>query len=300
MQHSSYHDDEMMARVLQEEEDAAMARAVSEAPPVLMPERDVELVSIRQLASKRWFIVAFAVLDVCGIFILLLQRSDDGFPLSAKAFFERWDGDLTRVAWFAPLVLSLPFPAVGIVGALLLHRWMLWTYVTWLLVAIGAHSPRTGPAHAHVPPAHAQRTTARPPVPACHREPWRLASRRSVVRLVLALETGRLEGLVDQDRVVVDMVLYSAFVFLDLSTLCRASALALAISRLQLHTDTTARRRQPSRAPLHRPRFYLPRPEARNLQGAPSAPVLGEENTRRGSPVVHGGSRRPDMSTSHV
>mmetsp|Transcript_34548 Transcript_34548/g.111529 ORF Transcript_34548/g.111529 Transcript_34548/m.111529 type:complete len:258 (+) Transcript_34548:87-860(+) len=257
MQHSSYHDDEMMARVLQEEEDAAMARAVSEAPPVLMPERDVELVSIRQLASKRWFIVAFAVLDVCGIFILLLQRSDDGFPLSAKAFFERWDGDLTRVAWFAPLVLSLPFPAVGIVGALLLHRWMLWTYVTWLLVAI-------------------------------------------VVRLVLALETGRLEGLVDQDRVVVDMVLYSAFVFLDLSTLCRASALALAISRLQLHTDTTARRRQPSRAPLHRPRFYLPRPEARNLQGAPSAPVLGEENTRRGSPVVHGGSRRPDMSTSHV
>lgn len=152
MHRHSYPDDEVIARAMQEEEDAAMARSVGAAPPAAYAS-DVELVGVEHLACKRWYLVVFALLDVCGIFLLLLQRSDDGFPLSTDAFAERLDNDLTSLDWFTPLLVSLAFPVLGILGTLLLHRWMLWTYVAWLLVAIGALAP----AMSNTPSPHPRR-----------------------------------------------------------------------------------------------------------------------------------------------
>ena len=130
-------DDELIARALQEEEDAAAAREAS-VRPALLRDQDVQLISQTELSRRGWYIVVLALVDLCGIFLLLLQRSKEGLPQSASEFVDRWNDDLTLIGWFVPLVLSMPFPFVGIAGAIMLYRWMLWTYCTWLFAAIGA------------------------------------------------------------------------------------------------------------------------------------------------------------------
>jgi len=165
----SNRDDETIARALQEEEDAEEIRqaqldvqsievargiaAASAAPPLMLRERDLQRVSARRLNHKRWLIGMLTLLEMCGLILLLLQRTGDGFPRSVDAFAQRWGSALTQEAWFAPLVVSLALPIVGTVGAIRSIRWLLWVYVAYLFVAVGACScpPRLGSARLILP-----------------------------------------------------------------------------------------------------------------------------------------------------
>ena len=108
------------------------------ASPSILWEPGVALVDKKRLAERRASVVVFALLDACGTFALLLQETDGGFPRSLSELHERWDEELTREEWFAPLVSSLAFQLLGVVGALLLWRWPLWAYCGGILVSLGA------------------------------------------------------------------------------------------------------------------------------------------------------------------
>jgi len=56
--------------------------------------------------------------------------------MSASEFSDRWSHELTQVGGFTPLALSIFFPLVGIPGAIMSYRWMLWMYSAWLFVSI--------------------------------------------------------------------------------------------------------------------------------------------------------------------
>jgi len=57
---------------------------------------------------------------------------------------------------------------------------------------------------------------------------------------VLVFEAGRLEGLVEQGGLVLDMVLYTVFVLLDMQLIQLSSSLALALSKLRILKTITA------------------------------------------------------------
>jgi len=185
------------------------------ASPSILWEPGVALVDKKRLAVRRASVVVFALLDACGTFALLLQETDGGFPRSLSELHERWDEELTREEWFTPLVSSLAFQLLGVVGALLLWRWPLWAYCGGILVSLGALPPHTSASAP--PPDNARSMTL-----------------NVGARLCLLFEAGRRESLVDTYTLVVDFVLLTCCVLLQIYIFQAASGLALLIGRLRL------------------------------------------------------------------
>eukprot|EP00967_Tisochrysis_lutea_P119990 scaffold196344_cov32-Tisochrysis_lutea.AAC.2 len=84
-------------------------------------------------------------------------------------------------------------------------------------------------------------------------EPTRLLPtfRNAVARLVMVFESGRLEGLIDQTTIVVDMILYTMFIFLEFALMQRCSFLAMLLSKLELQKHLMSPTEQPPRT-MHR------------------------------------------------
>ena len=77
-----------------------------------------------------------STIDICGLFVLLLQMDQRGFPLSISAIAARLEPALLDEFWFPPLAAAAVFPAVGcIFGIFCRQQWALYSWSAYSVVA---------------------------------------------------------------------------------------------------------------------------------------------------------------------
>lgn len=204
------HSDELYARQLaaEEIEGAEARRLQAQAPPPRRHSRwrRREVTKDGLLATRVWMVVLI-VLHVVGLAVLLLQLTPPGFPSSMEQLGERLGHSFAHSFWFVPIAAGAAVPlAAAALGAGLMLRPFLWLYCGFLLFCVA-------------------------------------------LRLYFIFEMSQQEGWaskraatpssMDQRTLLIDMLLASACVFVDVSNLYAACRLAILVEWEQVHAAST-------------------------------------------------------------